>query len=117
MKKMVLVDDYLEFAENLKEFIERFNDAQCVTFSNPIHALSYISKNKNIDIVITDYQMPQMNGLELAQRLIEQNLKIRIIVCSGEDKATLEKYCEKYNLDGKVEITTKGNMEFMKNLT
>jgi len=116
MKKIVLVDDYADFLDALKEFVEQCNDAQCITFLNPLDALEYISVNKDVDILITDYKMPQMNGFVLAQKVIKEDVGTRIIISSGEDKQTLMKVCKQYDLDGKVEVTTKDNMEFMMHL-
>jgi CheY-like chemotaxis protein len=38
---------------------------------------------RKFDLVITDYTMPQMTGLELARKLIEIRPDIPIILCSG----------------------------------
>lgn len=117
MKKIVLVDDYADYAETLKEFIERFNDAQCVTFSNPIDALLYVLENKDtVDILLTDYEMPQMNGFSLASKLLEEKVNIRIILSSGHSKQTLEKICKQYDLENKIELTTKGDLEILMHL-
>lgn len=35
------------------------------------------------DLVVTDYAMPDMTGLELAAELLKINPHIRIIMCSG----------------------------------
>lgn len=117
MKKIVLVDDYADYTETLKDFIERFNDAQCVTFSNPNDALLYVLENKEeVDILLTDYEMPQMNGFSLASKLLEEKLKIRIIVSSGHSKQTLDKICKHYDLENKIELTTKGDLEILMHL-
>lgn len=117
MKKIVLVDDNADLLETFEEFIMVFNDAKCVTFLNPLDALAFISDNKDIDILITDYQMPQMNGFELVQRLLENEVKIRMIISSAHDKQTLEMLRKKYNLEGKVEVAMKTDFEFMKHLS
>lgn len=115
-KKIVLVDDYVDFAETLAEFIANSNDARCVTFSNPLDALSYISNQNDIDMLITDYEMPRMNGFELAKEVINLKPNIKIIVNSGHDKKSLEIVRSKYSLEDKVEVTAKSNMEYYKNL-
>lgn len=118
MKKIVIVDDYIDFVENLGEFIERFNDAKCVTFCSSSNALMYILNNKDVDILITDYEMPGMNGFMLAHRLaVIEELKLRIIICSGHDKRTLEEIRRQCDLEDKIEVICKTDMEFFKNLS
>lgn len=116
MRKVVYVDDYQDFAKEMGEFVSRFNNAECVTFNNPLEALSYLLENQDVDILITDYEMPQMNGFELAQKLIKEDCKVRIIVSSGHDVRTLENIRKQYGLDGKIEVNTKTNIEFLKKL-
>lgn len=115
-KNIVLVDDYVEFLEILSEFIEKSNNAKCITFSNPCDALSCISSLENVDLVITDYEMPRMNGFELSCELLKLNPTLKIIIHSGNDEKYLKAIRSKYNLDDKVEITTKSNLEYYKNL-
>lgn len=115
MKRIVLVDDNETLIETLKDFIMLYNDANCVTFSNPLDALSYIPNN-DVDILITDYQMPGMHGFELAQQLIKKNVTTRIILYSGYDEESLKNLQKKYGLEGKIEIAIKGDLEFVKHL-
>lgn len=60
--------------------------------------------------------MPRMNGFELASKLLELFPALRIVVCSGHDKMTLDDIRKKYNMEDKVEITTKDDMDFMMNI-
>ena len=73
MKKIVIVDDNEMLLKTLKEFVEKTNkDFECIVFSNPEEALKYVLEKKEIHAVISDYEMPQMNGLTLAGRIIEE---------------------------------------------
>ena len=111
MKNVVLIDDYEQFVQLEKEVIEMSCDANCVIFFNPLKALEYLKKKDNIDIVISDYQMPQMNGFELAQKIIDLYPKIDIVITSGHDVTTLKKIRADYNLGDKVKVIMKGNMK------
>jgi len=58
------------------------NDGQealeiCEKFADPIHLL------------LTDVQMPRMNGLELAERVREQRPEIKVMMMSGETTTTI----------------------------
>ena len=108
MKKIVLVDDYTDFMKMQKALIRLHSDNECVTFTNPLEALKYMQEEKNVDVLVTDYQMPQMNGFELAREVCEKLPQVRIIVSSGHDVATLQSISENYGLDGKIAVMTKG---------
>ena len=117
MKKIVLVDDYESFLIVLKEFIEiNYENVECETFSKPLEALKYIESEKNVDLLITDYEMPKMNGFELASRVLSKFPNLKIIISSGHDKFTLDSVCEGYGLKGKVKLSDKGDLAFLKEL-
>jgi len=56
------------------------------SFSNPIEALE-AAKTKEYDLVIVDYMMPQMDGLEFIKNFRELNVEIPIIMLTalGDD--------------------------------
>ncbi len=116
MKKIVLVDDYLDFAKEIKNLIEWCNNIKCIAFSDPREALEYITSNPDIDYVITDYEMPYMNGFELAQKILLKCPNIKITVSSGHSMEKLKRIREEYNLNGKVNVMEKTDIEFYTNL-
>jgi CheY-like chemotaxis protein len=62
---------------------------QTISFTSPVEALEYFNKNfTNYIMVITDYGMPQMSGLDLIEKIREknQNYKIKIILISATIK-------------------------------
>ena len=112
MKKIVLIDDYKDYIEKLQQYIEFKTAAKCITFTDPVMALRYLTQNKDIDILITDFEMPRFNGLEVARELIRKKLfNIRIIVNSSYTENELQQKVNQYNLTGKVEVVSKGNFE------
>lgn len=52
------------------------------------NALKIIEKQAECDLIITDYDMPEMNGLELARQLDQIAPHIPIIMVSGRNMAT-----------------------------
>ncbi|WP_462324573.1 hybrid sensor histidine kinase/response regulator [Desulfoplanes sp.] len=52
------------------------------------NALKIIEKQAECDLIITDYDMPEMNGLELARRLDRIAPHIPVIMVSGRNMAT-----------------------------
>ena len=76
---------------------------QTVSFDNPIEALNYLDKPENISscsLIITDYKMPQMSGIDLIKKIREKYLayKIKTMLISAYLKTDLLKdnsYLEK----------------------
>ena len=70
-----------------------------VSFVNPTEALNYFNKNiSNCILVITDYGMPDMSGLDLIEKIREKdrNYKINIIVISATIKNDIINYNDKF---------------------
>lgn len=116
MKKVLLVDDCFEWLFVEKEFIERNNEVECIAFEKPLEALKYLREGNEVDILITDYQMPRIDGFELAQRVNDEFPDIRIILSSGYDVKKMEEICYSCGLEDKVEIISKNNLEILENL-
>ncbi len=53
-----------------------------VTCSAPHDALELCAKQR-FDVVVTDYKMPKMNGLEFIARLKKQHPQIAVVLISG----------------------------------
>ena len=101
MKKIIIVDDYKDFADMVREYVELRVNAECLAFYDSEQTLEYINNEKDVDILVTDYQMPKMNGFELAKQVLEKSPTIKIIIWSGHDQITLEEVNEKYNINAK----------------
>lgn len=68
MKNIVIVDDELEILEILTNVLEDLvEDSNFVSFSCPEKALDYIVTNE-VDSVVSDIQMPKINGIELYKK-------------------------------------------------
>ena len=75
---VVIVDDKASITDLFESYIGIL-DIQCelVTFNDSRLALDYI-KSHNIDVVITDFGMPNVSGLELLQAAPATAAKIMI---------------------------------------
>jgi len=85
-------DYYILLVEDEKDIIELFTEYlsssgfNTISFQNPMEALNYFYQNQgNCSLVITDYKMPQMSGLELIEKVREKDTdcKIKTIVISA----------------------------------
>ena len=46
-------------------------------------ALAVMSEHSQIDLVLTDYAMPRMNGLQLIRRVLERRPEISVVLATG----------------------------------
>lgn len=83
MKSILIVDDNISFMGSLKYSLENLGYKISTAFSGA-EALEKFKKN-NIDVVLTDINMPGLNGLELANEIRNSNVDINIVLMSGYD--------------------------------
>jgi len=78
-----IVDDNQDVCDFLA-FLLSSDGYRVHTFSNPANALSHMqAKQLRPDILITDYNMPHMNGYELHQHVRQHAPEVKTIVISG----------------------------------
>lgn len=86
MYKLLIADDEKQIRDGLAELLdwEQYGIDECLLASNGVEALE-IAVEKKPSILITDIQMPNMNGLELLEKIRESVPECRSIVLSGFD--------------------------------
>ncbi len=68
-RKVLIVDDESTGRTILTKIIQQVEDDVNVTaFDNPLEALKWLDNN-HPDLIITDYRMPDMNGVELIRQI------------------------------------------------
>ncbi len=78
-KNILLVDDNSTSRSILKKQLEQWNLLPLVAASAK-EALEIIHKNQRFDLVITDMEMPKMNGIELSEAIKQINPQISTII-------------------------------------
>ena len=63
----------------------------------------YYNNRDKYDIIITDFKMPELSGLELIRKIREKDDKIPIILCTGFSNDSIENEVDRLN----VELETK----------
>jgi CheY-like chemotaxis protein len=91
-----------------------------VSFVNPIEALDYFNKNfADCSLVITDYGMPQMSGIDFIKKIREkdQNYTKKIILISATIKGNIltDYYDELSNLKVNKILEKPMPLEILKN--
>jgi len=87
-KHILIVDDNSTNCKILQTQLQQWRFS-CIAASSGEHALEILLReNFNFDLIITDMQMPVMDGVEFARRVKERNKDMPIILLSsiGEEK-------------------------------
>jgi FixJ family two-component response regulator/HPt (histidine-containing phosphotransfer) domain-containing protein len=76
-----VVDDESDLVEI---YVEKFERAgfECAGFTDPQELLSKFELFKP-DLIISDFKMPLMNGIQLLEKLRQKNSQLPFILCSG----------------------------------
>jgi len=82
--KIVLIDDTPESLELLKLILENVGHADVSAFNDPEIALDSILDGEKPDLVITDYQMPGMTGIDLLEKIMNKFGNIKAIIITSE---------------------------------
>ena len=83
MKKIMVVDDEIRQCRGLKNIlIRQYEGAQVRAFTSAGEALKAMQEELP-EIVITDICMPDMDGLELTERIRQMDSGIRVILLTG----------------------------------
>lgn len=82
MKSILLVDDEEEILKSLGEILQRFG--YDVIARQDVHAaLDLVRDRTKIDLVITDYRMPKMDGLEFMNALRQMDPAVPVIMLTA----------------------------------
>jgi len=84
-QRLAIIDDEEKILVSLKRYFSLKN-FQVDTFTNPQIALAAI-KRQHHKIVLTDINMPGLDGLELMNRLKKHNPLIQVVIMSGNATA------------------------------
>ena len=92
---IVIIDDETEILNVLSRFLTRNPNFSVTTYSNPITALNSITNTK-VDLVLLDIMMPQMNGLDVLEKLKDMNSDQKVIMMTAY--STLDKVLKSHKI-------------------
>ncbi len=102
-KKVLIVDDDQEMLRILKKDLEKYSRTFSVLAAEDGLAAVEVLKKNNISLVITDLEMPQMDGLALLNHLKERYPDIPAIVITDSSMPEEQKLAREKGAAGYVE--------------
>lgn len=100
--KILLVDDHAIVTDGLEMLLQAVDGFEVVKkLTSGDYALAYL-KQADVDIMITDYSMPDMDGVTLVKKAKIQNPALKIIVLSMHDEVAMIKEMLNAGVDGYV---------------
>jgi len=101
MPTIGIVDDHVILLDGLKWVVSRYDfvDSVCA-YGNANDLIEDLERGAQIDLVITDLQMPQMSGYDLINFLKKDYPHIRILVMTMFDSAYVVHQIKQCEVDG-----------------
>jgi len=86
--KMIVIDDDRDILDLVEAFF-RPRSFEVLSFENPQDAVKEITQHPDVDVIVTDWSLPNMNGLELTQKLKEAGVTAPIILITARQSSEL----------------------------
>lgn len=88
---ILLIDDDQPFRRALRLYLENCG-FRCLEANDGLEALSLFDRGLNVDLIVSDYHMPIINGLNLLKALSyrENGQNVRVILLSGNMTENME---------------------------
>src|SRR5579863_7045244 len=86
-KRWMLVDDDKKALAVMRESVSRLGGMPVECFSSSQEALAAFEAAPDLfELVITDFQMPGMDGVELSRRMLVRSPKVKILLMTGSSQ-------------------------------
>ncbi|SIQ16328.1 response regulator [Marinobacterium stanieri] len=84
---VLVVDDFSTTRRIISRLLSQLGFTRIHQASNGIEALEHLAKNK-VDLVVTDWHMPEMDGLELVvnMRTHPETARVPVLMVTAESK-------------------------------
>ena len=107
-KIVSIVDDELDITELFHDAVcDSIDGVSVVSFNDPVIALEHFTQNKErYALVISDFRMPNLTGLELLKKVKKFKSNVRTILVSAyevEYNAVFQRYMQESIIDSFIE--------------
>jgi len=96
--KLLFVEDEEDLLSIISDALHKLK-ANYLTATNGVEALEILEENPDIDAVITDINMPYMNGLDMIRTMKEKGLDMPIIIMSAHTETEYISKAKEYGVD------------------
>lgn len=86
-RTVLVVDDEPLILYATASMLEDYG-CEVMTARSGSEALELLTRNKRIEVLITDVDMPHMSGYDLAKRAKRAHKELQVVVMSGQDQAS-----------------------------
>lgn len=78
---ILLVEDNIDFAKLVRIYLSRYEDAEfeVIWKENGSEGIEEAVRNPSVDVILMDYFLPGMNGLEITRVLKERNVETPVV--------------------------------------
>ncbi|HBT15992.1 MAG TPA: histidine kinase [Firmicutes bacterium] len=99
LKPVLMVDDNPKVLKVMKKGLENFG-LEVLAETNSVEALNIFKQDPSrFEVVITDQAMPDLRGVELAERLKKLNPRVKIILVTGYADEKVAEYMKRMIID------------------
>lgn len=81
--KILIADDEKQCADTVAEILMSILDCEVEVVHSGQEALGIISASRCFDVLVTDFQMPGANGLQVSQAMRSKSASAKIVLMSG----------------------------------
>lgn len=87
MKKIMITDDHKMIREGIKQLLELNEDISVVGMVSDGDECIAMLKEKEVDVLLLDINMPNKNGLDTLKEIKKSNLDIKVIMLTVHNEA------------------------------
>ena len=99
MPSVLIVDDHPRVRAVLRDYFERSNLAECGEAVNGLDAIEK-AQQLNPDLVLLDFSMPVMNGIEAAKTLKQMMPEVPVFMLTAHFGASMELLAKQAGVSG-----------------
>jgi DNA-binding NtrC family response regulator len=98
---VLLVDDDASYASVVQHLLKQFSARKFFVswHNNGSSAIEEIAKNKDIQIILMDYYLPEKNGLEIVKQLRDDGIETPVIFLTSNKNFKIAVEAMKYNVE------------------